>query len=194
MLARVNASLAPGFLVASPSLRCPFFERAVVLLIDHGPEGSFGFVVNKATDMSMDDVLRQVGVDSRSELSRTQVLQGGPVAPEAGWILYDADGEAVPTQNNKAILIDEHLVCSASLDVLRSMANDHAPRRSLMVLGYAGWGAGQLEAEMRQGSWIPVDLSHQLVFDTPIARRWDTAFATLGIDPARMVDQQVAQA
>ena len=175
-------SLAPGFLVASPALRCPFFERSLVLLIDHSEEGSFGFVVNKRTKLSMKEVLDEVGVEVHGlGVVNTPVLLGGPVASETGWLLYDAQNTE-PPKSGQTIVIDDHIACSASLELLKRLAEGDGLSDSFMVLGYAGWGSGQLEAEMKQGSWIPVDLEHELVFDTPVEARWSAALATLGID------------
>lgn len=186
--------MAPGLLVASPSMGCPFFNHTLVLLVDHSEEGSFGFVLNKATDLSMIDVFKEVGVPGRSELATsTPVLLGGPVSPEAGWILYDSAGIAHP-QSGRTIFVNDRIACSASLELLQQLADGGGPTACAMLLGYAGWGPGQLEAEMSQGSWIPVDFEHELVFETPVEHRWKAALATLGIDPARVVDTHVANA
>lgn len=173
-------------------MRCPFFNHTLVLLIDHSEEGSFGFVLNKTTDLSMSDVLREAGVRSDAQVE-APVLLGGPVSPESGWILYDADGQPEP-RSGKTIFVDEKLACSASLDLLQQLAQGQGPGRCAMILGYAGWSPGQLEAEMQQGSWIPVDLEHRLVFETPVEQRWTAALSTLGIDPARVVDSHVGNA
>ena len=190
----VNGSLAPGFLVAAPSMQCPFFNHTLVLLVDHGEQGSFGFVLNRVTDLQMDDVFSEVGVTDPIEgATEVPVLLGGPVSPETGWVLYDALGIPSPS-SGRTIAVNDRIACSASVELLQRIARGDGPNTCAMVLGYAGWGAGQLEDEMKHGSWIPVDLDYDLVFQTPIDDRWNAALATLGIDPARVIDSHIASA
>jgi putative transcriptional regulator len=175
-------------------MRCPFFNHTLVLLIDHGDEGSFGFIVNRMTELEIEDVFNEVGVagDVAGRV-RAPVMLGGPVSPESGWILYDAEG--VPQLSaGRTIAVGKGIACSASLELLERIARGDGPDTCAMMLGYSGWGQGQLESEMKQGSWIPVDLDYGLIFDTPIENRWEAALATLGIDPARVIDSQIASA
>lgn len=175
-------------------MRCPFFNHTLVLLVNHGEEGSFGFVINRITDLDMGDVFNEVGLGAAADgVVRAPVLLGGPVSPESGWILYDAEG-IPPPASGKTIVVGDRIACSASLDLLERIARGDGPDTCAMMLGYSGWGAGQLESEMRQGSWIPVDLDYGLVFDTPIENRWEAALATLGIDPALVIDSQIGSA
>ena len=175
-------------------MRCPFFNHTLVLLIDHGDDGSFGFVINRETNMQIADVFVEVGVEQKATVTvSAPVLLGGPVSPESGWILYDAEGVPQPAIG-KTIAVGERIACSASLELLERIARGDGPDTCAMVLGYSGWGQGQLESEMKQGSWIPVDLDYGLVFETPIEQRWEAALATLGIDPARVIDSQIASA
>lgn len=175
-------------------MRCPFFNHTLVLLIDHGDEGSFGFVVNRMTDLGIQDVFNEVGVTADATAGvNAPVMLGGPVSPESGWILYDAEGVPQPS-TGQTIAVSQRIACSASLELLERLARGDGPDTCAMILGYSGWGAGQLESEMKQGSWIPVDLDYEIVFDTPIEKRWEAALATLGIDPARLIDNQIASA
>ncbi len=175
-------------------MQCPFFNHTLVLLIDHGEEGSFGFVINRMTDLEIGDVFNEVGVTGEAaESVEAPVLLGGPVSPESGWILYDAEGVPQPS-TGKTIAVGDRISCSASVELLERIARGDGPETCAMMLGYSGWGAGQLESEMKQGSWIPVDLDYELVFETPIDMRWEAALATLGIDPARVIDNQIASA
>jgi putative transcriptional regulator len=175
-------------------MRCPFFNHTLVLLIDHGDEGSFGFVVNRVTDLEIEDVFNEVGVTGEAAGSvHAPVMLGGPVSPESGWILYDTEG--VPQlSSGRTIAVGKGIACSASLELLERIARGDGPDTCAMMLGYSGWGVGQLESEMKQGSWIPVDLAYALVFDTPVEDRWEAALASLGIDPARVIDNQIASA
>lgn len=175
-------------------MRCPFFNHTLVLLIDHGRDGSFGFVVNRRTDLEIKDVFNEVGLTANAASpAMAPVLLGGPVSPESGWILYDTEGVPQPSPG-QTISVGKRIACSSSIELLQRIARGDGPDTCAMVLGYSGWGAGQLESEMKQGSWIPVDLDYSLVFETPIEKRWEAALATLGIDPARVIDSQIPSA
>ncbi|MBX3246155.1 MAG: YqgE/AlgH family protein [Myxococcales bacterium] len=185
--------LAPGFLVAAPSLRCPFFNHTLVLLVDHGDEGSFGFVVNKEAPLDFRGVAEELGLELEDpRVADVPVLRGGPVAPETGWIVFDPEG--APEVPGDVLHVTARLALTASVDMLRAMAAGQAPRRALLTLGYAGWSPGQLEGEMREGSWIPVDLDPALLFERPIAERWELALQSLGIEPGRVMTRDVPQA
>ncbi|MBX3268936.1 MAG: YqgE/AlgH family protein [Sandaracinaceae bacterium] len=179
-------TLAPGLLVASPALRDPNFQRAVIVLVEHGPEGSLGFIVNRPAPVSFDQVAELLGLDPSPEVADlTPVFTGGPVAPQSGWILFDpADVHGSVLTN--AVSVSERLAVSASRDLLDAIASDDRPRRRLLALGYAGWAPGQLDGEFARGVWVPVDLDDEIVFETPPAERWHAALTSAGIDPARM--------
>jgi putative transcriptional regulator len=178
----VTITAAPGFLVAAPSLRCPFFGHSLVLLLDHGEGGTFGFVVNRPADVSFKSIAKQLGMETTTV--DAPVMIGGPVSQETGWILFDP--ESIDLDAVEADEILDGLAVSASKDLLVRMAEGHGPRTSLVIFGYAGWAPGQLESEMREGSWIPVDYDRELVFELPVADRWRAALEKLGIDPARV--------
>jgi putative transcriptional regulator len=189
-----RTDLVPGLLVAAPSLRCPFFNHTVVLLLDHGEQGSFGFVVNRPTEVRFGQVLGEVGIDVGSGgPPEAPVLIGGPVSPETGWILYDPTTAAAEVEH-AFMPVGERLAVSASIEMLRELAAGEGPTRRVLFLGYAGWGEGQLEQEMRDGSWIPVGLDPALIFEVPVEDRWSRSLALLGIDPARVSSRGVASA
>ncbi|MEM1414349.1 MAG: YqgE/AlgH family protein [Myxococcota bacterium] len=185
-------SFAPGFLVAAPALSCSFFGRTVVLLVDHSAEGSFGFVVNKPSPVRFEQVVEELSLNVAEGAPTVPVLQGGPVSPETGWVVFDPVG--APAVPDDVLSVTEHVALSASLKMLEHITANQAPRRSLLALGYAGWSPGQLESEMKEGSWIPVDLDADVVFDLPTEQRWEAALRSLGIDPARVISRKVAQA
>ncbi len=183
--------LSPGFLVAAPGLRDPSFREAVVLLVDHRPEGALGFVVNRPADVSFRSVLEELELTEDGAPSPdVPVLVGGPVAPHTGWIVFDPRLRQVPEQAR--IEVGETVQVSASRAVLESLATATDGSRHLLVLGYAGWGAGQLDSEIREGSWIPVSLDAAVVFETPYPERWAAALAQLGIDPRQVVGAGLA--
>jgi putative transcriptional regulator len=189
----VTEDLAPGFLVASPSLTCPFFHHALVLMVEHGEEGSFGFVVNKTSGIGLEALAEELELTQDAErVLDIPVMLGGPVSPHTGWVLFDPSGRPLPSQDT--VLLGDELALTASARVLKRFADGGAPDRVMLLLGYSGWSRGQLEAEMRDGSWIPVDLDPRLVFEVPVEARWELALRALGIDPARVVGQSVASA
>lgn len=186
------SSLAPGFIVAAPSLLDPNFRRAVVLLVEHRAEGSLGFIVNRAADVSFRDVAAELKLPAGLAAGREPpVLVGGPVAPHSGWIVFEPGADAT---GDGVVTVSERLAVSASREMLEHIARGDGPSRRALLLGYAGWGAGQLDEELRHGAWIPTDLDDRIVFDAPLADRWTHALASLGIDPARIVANDVPEA
>lgn len=179
-------ALAPGFLVAAPSLRDPAFERAVVLLVEHGEEGSIGFIINRPAPVRFGQVAEVLGLEpAEGADARTSVFLGGPVASQSGWILFDPQ-ERDDTSKD-AVHVTDRLAVSASRRLLKAIAEDPNPGRHLLTLGYAGWAAGQLDGEFSRGVWLPVDLDDEIVFEVPAADRWRAALLSAGIDPARMM-------
>jgi putative transcriptional regulator len=181
----MTSELAPGFLVAAPMLSDPNFRRSVVLLVDHRPEGSLGFVINRPAQVRLPSMLDALGLQSaHARPPDSPVLVGGPVAPDTGWIVFELN--ANQSFGDEVVHVSSRLAVSASRELLESTVNGQGPERMMLVLGYAGWGPSQLDAEIAQGAWIPVDLDEKIVFDTPYDERWASALRSLGIDPARL--------
>ena len=185
------SQLAPSFLVAAPSLLDPNFKRSVVLLVDHSPKASIGFVVNRPMNVSLDRMLERIGVSARGQETeadvrkgQASVLAGGPVGPQTGWVLFERDASTPVSED--VVRVSEEVAVTASRELLETLVARRGERRMLLVLGYAGWGPGQLDAEIVQGAWIPVDFDARIIFDTPHPERWGTALRSLGIDPARL--------
>ena len=183
----VRAEVAPGFVVAMPSLLDPNFARTVVLLVEHGQAGSLGFVVNRPSRLSFEQVSDALGFErGQGGSDGVPVFTGGPVAPQSGWILFDPDG--VPQADlDDALVVHQGLAVSASRRLLERIAKTGAPPRCLLALGYAGWGEGQLDDELRHGSWLPVGLDPRIVFETDPSKRWQRVLSLSGIDPGRIV-------
>lgn len=180
----MSSELAPGLLVAAPMLLDPNFRRTVVLLVDHGPEGSLGFVINRPAEVRLPAMLDALGLQrADSNPPDAPVLLGGPVAPDTGWIIFDSAERGF---GEEVVRVSERLSVSASRELLEQTVHGNGPERMMLVLGYAGWGPEQLDAEIAQGAWIPVDLGEKIVFDTPYEERWASALRSLGIDPARL--------
>lgn len=187
-----TTKLAPGLLVAAPSLRCPFFHHTVVLLVEHDDDGALGFVVNRPTETPVTSLLAGLEVEDLAAELSGEVWLGGPCAPETGWVIFDpSSGD---TRGVEAVELAPRIGVSASRTFLERLARGSGPERYAVLLGYAGWGPGQLDDEIREGSWIWMDADPSLVFDLAHPERWIAAFATLGIDPARVVGTRVAEA
>jgi putative transcriptional regulator len=175
-----DRDLAPGLLLAMPQLPDPNFQRSVVLLIEHNREGSWGLVVNRPTNVQVGDVLDQI--DVCWEGGSSVVWQGGPVESQRGCILHPPIEQAVEA----GIEIVPGVILSTLPDQLQDLAG--RPSGQLrFLLGYAGWGAGQLEFEISQGSWLSAPASPELVFRTEAGRMWQAAIQSLGIDPTTLV-------
>jgi putative transcriptional regulator len=174
-----SANLAPGLLLAMPQLSDPNFKRAVVLMIEHSANGSFGLVINHPSPITAHELLDSLHMNWRGEDSAV-VWAGGPVSPSTGWVLHEPVVVAQPGQGT--IAITSSISLSTSPDRLRAIANQ-PPRNIRLLLGYSGWGPGQLEAEMSSGAWLHASADPKLIFDTPADHMWDHAMRSLGINP-----------
>jgi putative transcriptional regulator len=162
-----------------PQLADPNFSRSVVLMIEHSPNGSFGLVINHPSPIKASELLDSLEMSWRGEESAV-VWAGGPVSPSTGWVLHEPVLVAQPGQGT--IEITSSISLSTSPDRLRAIANQ-PPRNIRLLLGYSGWGPGQLEAEMAHGAWLHATVDPKLVFDTPADDMWEKALRSLGISP-----------
>ena len=180
--------LAPCFLLAMPQLADPNFFKSVVLICEHSAEGAFGLVINHRSELSAAEAVQmQPALESPNDLP---LLIGGPVEPQRGWILTsrapeltDADGTPRPDlMFSREIGAGLHL--SALPLLLRRMLEMRPePRRTAVLAGYAGWGPGQLDAELEQSSWLVAPVELDLIFEIPAAVCWEMAMKRLGVDP-----------
>jgi putative transcriptional regulator len=175
-----SSNLAPGLLLAMPQLADPNFSRAVVLMIEHSEQGSFGLVINHPSPIKASELLDSLEMSWQGE-DTAVVWAGGPVSPSTGWVLHEPVGVAEPGGQG-TIAITSSISLSTSPDRLRVIAS-RPPRNIRLLLGYSGWGPGQLAAEMARGAWLHTDATPGLVFETPPDQIWDTAMRSLGINP-----------
>ena len=175
------ASLAPALLLAMPQLADPNFRRSVIVLCTHNEHGAFGLVVNRPLMTSGRVVVNlDPPVSTEQEL---EVWVGGPVEPQRSWMLVG--GEAAH-EEGAGMRIADGLALSTSPDLLRRLLEPEPPPRTRLVVGHAGWGPGQLEAELQASAWLLSDIDTDLLFDTPAERVWDAAIRRLGADPAAL--------
>ncbi len=170
-------SFAPSLLLSMPQLQDPNFSRTVVLLCEHAPEGAFGLVLNRPTDVPASHV---VGLTPPVlEDNGLWLWVGGPVEPHRGWILL-----ADPPEQSEYRTIRDGLYLSTSPLELRRVLGVVPPPRARVLAGYAGWGPGQLDMEMQASAWLTAEVELDLVFDVEPGLMWETAIRRLGADPA----------
>jgi putative transcriptional regulator len=170
-------------LIAMPGISDPRFERAVILVCAHDEDHAMGLAVNRPIEgLTVPDLLERLGVASDIALPPDLVLMGGPVERERGFVLHTAD-----YQGEHSLDVRDDLALTASREVLEAMVSQNGhPRRSLLALGYAGWGAGQLENEIKQNVWLTCEPDEALVFGVDHERKWGRALTKLGVDPERL--------
>ena len=170
--------LAHQFLVALPALADPNFARSVALVCQHDQDGAMGVVINRASEYTLGEVFRQMGIASDNDALQSQiVLAGGPVHPERGFVLHDGDHEW-----DSSLLVGDGLYLTTSRDVLEAMARGDGPTQAVVALGCAGWGAGQLEQELVEDSWLMVPNRREVLFELPLEQRWQAAAGSIGVD------------
>lgn len=176
------------FLIAMPSMLDPNFVRTVVYVCAHSEDGAMGFVINRAQDVSFSDILLHLKIASDESVdtlplsvSRLPVFCGGPVDNGRGFVLHSEDYHC-----NSSIPLSEDLCLSTTQDIIRAISAGRGPRRAAMLLGYAGWGAGQIENEISQNAWLTCPASESLIFDGDLDTKYDRAMALLGISPSSL--------
>ncbi|AOF86112.1 hypothetical protein BSY239_424 [Hydrogenophaga sp. RAC07] len=177
-------NLTNHFLIAMPGLSDELFGRSVVFMCEHSERGALGLVINKPSDILLPRLFEKVDLPmGRDDLLQLPVFQGGPVQTERGFVLHEAvsgEGESVYAST---LSIPGGLEMTTSKDVLEAMASGAGPRRVFVSLGYASWGQGQLESEITENSWLTVEADPSLIFDAPVAERYERAMALLGLQP-----------
>ncbi|HET7880743.1 MAG TPA: YqgE/AlgH family protein [Acetobacteraceae bacterium] len=171
--------LTGQLLIAMPAMEDERFAHSVIYLCAHTPEGAMGLVLNRPLEKpKFDELLRQLDVAPQPPARRIRLCAGGPMDNARGFVLHTTDwtGEG-------SLRVDEGVALTASLDVLKAIAEGKGPREGLLALGYAGWGPGQLDAEIQQNAWLSVPADETLVFDGDDDTKWRRALAKLKIDP-----------
>jgi putative transcriptional regulator len=191
-------NLTNHFLIAMPGLDDDLFTKSVVYVCEHNAKGALGLVINKPSDIDMNDLFDKVNLPlERGDLGTQPVFHGGPVQTERGFVLHDQsvaneEGESASLYAS-TMSIPGGMEMTTSKDVLEALANGSGPTRVLVSLGYAAWGEGQLESELGENSWITVDADRSIIFETPVAERYDKALALLGLQ-SWMISTQAGHA
>lgn len=180
-----ETTLAGQLLVAMPNMSDPRFERSVIYVCAHGEDGAMGLVLNKLVEqITFPELLEQLGIDNSNVSEQIRVHFGGPVETGRGFVLHSAD-----YRQDGSMQVNEDVALTATVDILRDIARGAGPRRSLMALGYAGWGPGQLDEEIQANGWLNVGADEELIFDESLEDKWQRAIAKLGVDPFSLSGQ-----
>ncbi len=169
----------PGqLLIAMPTMSDPRFERSVIYMCAHTSEGAMGLVLNRLMgSVTFPDLLEQIGIETKNVEDEIRIHFGGPVESGRGFVLHSADYLLDGT-----LVVDDGIALTASVDILRAIADGGGPRHRLLTLGYAGWGPGQLEDEIQANGWLNVPADPNLVFDDDLDGKWQASLAKIGID------------
>lgn len=169
--------LSNHFLIAMPGLADPNFFHTVTFICEHDADGAMGIVINRPLELNLADILTHMDIEATPTTGQLPIFQGGPVQTERGFVVHTPLGGWEAT-----LKVSDEIGVTASQDVLAAIAAGHGPKRALIALGYAGWGAGQLEREMAENAWLSGPATPEVLFDTPVEQRWAAAAALLGVD------------
>lgn len=169
-------------LIAMPAMQDPRFARTVIFICSHNSDGAMGLVVNKLFgSLTFSELLEQVGIEATGVKNQIRVHFGGPVESGRGFVLHSPDYVKEGT-----LVVESDIALTASVDILKAIAEGQGPRHSFLALGYAGWGAGQLDSEIRANGWLNAPADQSLVFDDDLDTKWKRAMATLGVDSGKL--------
>ena len=190
---KIKTTLAPGLLVSMPHLKDDPFARAVVLMIEHNENGSFGFILNQPNEVTVSTMLELLDLTWYGN-PKDSTWNGGPVMPESGWVLHEKTSVIVP----KTMGLQDSLLLGESMDLGHDLHITVSPEKLALLaqkpterirflLGYSGWGKGQLEHEISKGSWIHADINADMIFDVPAEKLWEETLLSMGIQPQSLV-------
>lgn len=180
-----KANFTDHFLIAMPNMADPNFAGTLTYICDHSDQGALGVVVNRPTNLSLEQLFEQIGLKLDDErLINMPVYYGGPVQMERGFVLHRPVGRW-----NSTLSINDRVGLTTSKDILEATSRREGPAQILVTLGYAGWGPGQLEYEIKQNAWLTVAADHDVIFNLPPEERLPAAMQLLGIDFAMLSEQ-----
>jgi len=173
-----NTFLQNQFLIAMPNLRDPNFFHSVTYICEHNEKGAMGIVINQPVELSLGELIEQMGFHTEDEaIGARPIFRGGPLQTKRGFVLHRPHG-----QWEASMPITDEIAVTTSSDIIESLAEGRGPDDSLIALGYAGWGEGQLEQEMLENAWLNGPADAAILFHTPIEQRWEAAARLVGVD------------
>jgi putative transcriptional regulator len=165
-------------LVAMPQMRDARFTRSVIYVCAHTGDGAMGLVVNRLVgSLTFPDLLQQLNIDARSRGEHIRIRSGGPVETGRGFVLHSTD-----YIDDATLKVGDMVGLTATIDILKDIASGSGPRRSILALGYAGWGPGQLDAELQGNAWLTVPADEDLIFDDALNDKWERSLNKIGVD------------
>src|SRR5579859_5249292 len=176
--------LTNQLLIAMPAMGDPNFSQTVALICDHSSRGALGLILNKPLPMRMGEIFQQLEIEIEIEegaLIERQVLRGGPMQTDRGFVVHPACGEWDST-----LRVSDSIHVTTSRDILAAMARGKGPEDAVVALGYAGWDGGQLEEEIRANAWLCAPVEAGIIFDLPFESRWHAAARLLGVELSRI--------
>lgn len=173
----VPGSLCDHFLIAMPNMQDTSFAHSVTYICEHSSQGAMGIVINNPMPMTLHEIFAQMDLNATTTDGSKPIVAGGPVQQERGFVLHSSD-----TEWHSTLKVSADLSLTASRDIIAALAEGQGPKECLVALGYAGWGEGQLEAEIAANSWLTVPADKNIIFNTPFEQRWTAAAQALGID------------
>ncbi len=177
--------LTGKLLIAMPGMQDPRFAKTVIYMCAHSEEGAMGLVLNKVLDsLTFPDLLAQLGIESVGIGDQIKIHFGGPVESSRGFVLHSPD-----YLRDGTLVVDDGVALTATVDILKAMAAGTGPRNSMLALGYAGWGAGQLDTEIKANGWLHAPSDDDIVFGRGgMEEKWERSICKLGIDPRMLSD------
>ncbi len=182
MVTDSSINLTNHFLLAMPGMRDPNFLDSVIYICEHSAEGTMGLIINKPMDIPLSQVFEQFDLEYPEHLGKQHLMAGGPVQTDRGFVLH----RPAYKHWESTLKIAAHINLTASRDIIIDIAGEKGPPESLITLGYAGWGAGQLEKEIAENAWLTLPADPDVIFQTPFNLRAQVAAASIGIDLSRL--------
>lgn len=179
---KASGYLSGQLLIAMPTMQDARFARSIVFMCAHTADGAMGLVINRLLGkLTFPELLEQIGIPTSRPIENVRVHFGGPVESGRGFVLHSADFRTEGT-----LVVEGGIALTASVDILKAIAEGRGPRHSLLALGYAGWGPGQLESEIQANGWLNVQADDALVFDGDLDTKWERAMSKLGVDSSML--------
>lgn len=172
-----SSNFTDQFLIAMPGLEDPNFFRSVTYICEHTEQGAMGIVINQPAEFTLRSVLRHMHIETDNSADAVPVYNGGPVQPDRGFVLHPPGGSW-----SSSVQVSDKVAVTTSRDILEAVADHQGPEQFLVALGYAGWGAGQLEEEIAANSWLTTAADPHILFSLPASERWQAAATRLGVD------------
>jgi putative transcriptional regulator len=175
---QIPDNLTNQYLLATPNIQDPLFASSIVYMCEHSSEGSMGMVINHLAEQTLQNIFEQLDIECDDpDILNTHVFIGGPVKLQQGFVLHTPCGDW-----DKTIPVGDEVYLSSSRDILEAIAQHQGPQKYLVLLGFSGWAAGQLEKELQENSWLTAKASPTITYNKDIDQKWQMAFDTLGFN------------